>query len=208
MKLNVKPGQIITLTAPSGGVVSGTAYVIGHLVVVATEDKAQTLDFEALVRGVCDLPKVADEIWTENMKVYFDSSESKFTLDPDTATNPLVGVAVNPIPASVSLATSAAADDLTVEGSVITVLDYTGLALDTITVTIGSTSTVLTEGTDWDNEVDNETTANNIATAVAAIDGATATVDTDDAEVTVVPGTGATDLDPAVGRVRLDGAAR
>jgi hypothetical protein len=117
-------------------------------------------------------------------------------------------VAVHPPPASVTLATSAAADDLTVEGSDITVLDYTGLALDTITVTIGSTSTVLTEGTDWDNEVDNETTANNIATAVAAIDGATATVDTDDAEVTVVPGTGATDLDPAVGRVRLDGAAR
>lgn len=206
MKLYVKKGQVLTLTAPSGGVVSGTAYLIGTVLVVATESVAQTLPFEALVLGVVDLPKPADEIWTENEKLYWDNSAKKIT--STASANTLVGVAVAPIAASLEITSDALASDLEIDGAVLTVLDFAALADAVITVKIGSTITVLTEGVDFDAETDDETTANNIATAIAALAGATTSVDTDNAEVTVFPGTGATALNPAVGRVRLDGATR
>lgn len=202
----IQSGRVLELTAPSAGVVSGTAYKIGSLVVVATESKAETLKFNALVVGVADLTKVADEIWTEGEKVYWDDSAKKVTTV--SGGNTLIGTAVYPIDASVLLSTDAAADGLTVEGAVITVVDYQELTGKTITVQLGRTSNVLTEGVDFDAETDNATTANNIATAVAALAGATTDTDTDDDEITVIPGTGADDQDPAVGRVRLDGGAR
>jgi predicted RecA/RadA family phage recombinase len=203
-------GGVLTLTAPSGGVVSGTAYLIGTLVVIATETVAQTLPFAALAVGVVDVPKVADEPWTEGMKVYFDESEGKFTLDPDTATNPLVGVAIQPIiPLAVTIASTALAADLLISGLTLQVLDYATLAggtPPTITVTINGTPTVLTEGTEWTAETSDEVTATNIATAIAALTGLDAAAVTD--TVTVTPSTGITAASAATGRVRLDGAAR
>jgi len=64
--------------------------------------------------------------------------------------------------------------------AVVTVIDWTALALDTITIDISlnaaaSAQTILTEGADWDNEVNNDTTAENIRAALHAITGVTAT---------------------------------
>jgi len=59
--------------------------------------------------------------------------------------------------------------------AVITVVDWTGLALDTITIIINGVTTIRTEGTNWDNEVSNEVTAENIRVAMDAITGITAT---------------------------------
>jgi len=210
MKTFKQPGEFVTLTAPSGGVVSGSAYVIGGVVVIATETVAQTLSFVAMVCGVVDVPKVADEPWTEGLKIYFDESEGKFTLDPDTATNPLVGVAVRPIvPLAVTLASTALAADLAIVGLTLQVLDYATLAggtPPTVTVTVNGVATVLTEGTEWTAETSDDVTATNLAAAIDAVVGVDAAAVTD--TVTVTPSTGITAASAATGRVRLDGAAR
>lgn len=211
MKTYSQPGEILTLTAPSGGVVSGTAYLIGTLVVIATETVAQTLSFAALVCGVVDVPKVADEGWTEGLKLYWDDSAKKFTAT--ASTNTLVGVAVQPIiPLSVTLASTALAADLAIDNDALTiqVLDYATLAggtPPTITVTIDGTAHVLTEGTDWTAETDDETTAINIAAAIAALTGVNCAAPSTDT-LTVIPATGSHASAAAVGRVRLDGACR
>lgn len=205
-----RSGKTLTLTAPTGGVVSGTAYLIGSLLVIATQTVAQTLPFTALVVGVVTVPKVADEAWTEGLKIYFDESEGKFTLDSDTGANPLVGVAVPPIVAlPVTLASTALAADLAIVGLTLQVLDYATLAggtPPTVTVTINGTAHVLTEGTEWTAETSDEVTATNLAAAIDALTGVDAAAVGD--TVTVTPSTGITAASAATGRVRLDGAAR
>jgi len=211
MKTYKQGGGVLTLTAPSGGVVSGSAYLIGTLLVIATKTVAQTLPFPALAIGVVDVPKVADEVWTEGLKIYWDDTAKKFTLDDDTGANPLVGVAISPIiTIDVGLATSALAADLLISGLTLQVLDYAQLASDnaTVTVTINGVANVLTEGTGFTAETSDEVTATNLAAAIAALAGVAAAAVTD--TVTVTPGTGsfATASGVGLGRVRLDGAAR
>lgn len=91
MKNFVQPGNIVTLTAPSGGVVSGTAYKIGSLIVVAQATVAQTLPFAALVEGVISYTKPGSQAWTEGAKVYWDNSAKKFTTT--SSANTLAGIA-------------------------------------------------------------------------------------------------------------------
>lgn len=87
-----QPGDVLTLTAPSGGVVSGTVYLIGTLLVVAQNTVAQTLPFEGKTTGVFEYAKVSAQAWTEGAKVYWDNTAKNFTT---TATdNTLAGVAV------------------------------------------------------------------------------------------------------------------
>lgn len=87
----VQEGEVLELTAPSGGVVSGTAYLIGSLLVVAAADVAQTLPFSGKTTGVFTLPKATGEAWTEGAKLYWDNSAKKLTTT--SSGNTLVGVA-------------------------------------------------------------------------------------------------------------------
>ena len=207
MKTAYKSGDILTLTAPSGGVVSGSAYLIGSLVVVATQTVAQTLPFEAMVVGVADLPKVAEEAWTQGAKLYWDVSPAGLTTV--SSGNTLVGVAVQPIvPAAVTLATNALAADLAISGMTLTVLDFAQLDSDnaTVTVTINGVATVLTEEVEWNAATSNDATATSLAAAIEALTGVKAAAVTNVVTVTPATGIGATSL--TTGRVRLDGAAR
>lgn len=52
----------------------------------------------------------------------------------------------------------------------ITIVDYSELALDTVTVTIGGTAHVLTEGTDWARGASNIAAAASLAAAIDALD--------------------------------------
>lgn len=72
----IKPGEVLTFTAPTGGVVSGTAYLVGALLVVAATTVAQTLPFEGAVEGVYTLPKITGAAWTEGQMLYWDSATS------------------------------------------------------------------------------------------------------------------------------------
>ncbi|HXV60645.1 MAG TPA: DUF2190 family protein [Vicinamibacteria bacterium] len=206
MKNFVSNGKNMELTAPSGGVVSGTAYLIGGLLVVATHDAAQTLPFRARVVGAVDHAK-ADDAWSEGLKLYWDNSAKKITAT--ASGNTLVGVAIKPIVAAVvSLATDADPSDLLISGLTLQVLDFAQLATDDaeVTVTINGTATVLVEGTDYTAATSDDATATSLASAINALAGVSAAAVTD--TVTVTPSTGISATQHTVGRVRLDGATR
>lgn len=94
----VQEGNFLTLTAPSGGVVSGVLYLIGTLAVVATVDAAEGESFAASTRGVHDLAKTSAQAWTEGAEIYRDAvTGAATTVSTD---NTLIGkaaaVAANP----------------------------------------------------------------------------------------------------------------
>jgi predicted RecA/RadA family phage recombinase len=203
----VAPGEVLEYTAPTGGVVAGSGYLVGSLFVVATETKAQTLKFSGIAEGVVDLPKVEAEGWFENEKLYWDTSPAGLT--NVSSGNVLVGVAVIPPESGnlVTITSTALAADLLIDGMTIQVLDYATLAggtPPTVTVTVNGVATVLTEGTEWTAATSDEATAADLATAIDALAGVTADSGvTDTVTVTLVLFEGLT-----TGRVRLDGAAR
>ena len=88
----IQPGEVVTLTAPSAGVVSGTAYKIGQLIVVAAASVAETFPFEGKTRGVFTLPRAIGQTWSEGALVYWDDSAKKFTTT--SGGNTLAGCAV------------------------------------------------------------------------------------------------------------------
>ena len=75
----IAAGDVLTLTAPTGGVVAGTAYLIGGMVVVAQSTVAQTLPFDGYVTGVHSMTKVGSQAWAEGALVYWDNSAKNFT---------------------------------------------------------------------------------------------------------------------------------
>lgn len=85
------PGDVLTLTAPIGGVVKGGAYLIGSLVVIAAVSADAGDKFAAQTRGVFTVVKKGDSAWTEGEKVYWDDGETNF--QDSSGGNILVGVA-------------------------------------------------------------------------------------------------------------------
>jgi predicted RecA/RadA family phage recombinase len=91
MKVSISDGEVVELTAPSGGVVSGTAYLIGSLLVIATVTAAEGAKFNGLTMGVVSYAKVSAQAWAEGAKVYWDNSAKNMTTT--SSGNTLVGVA-------------------------------------------------------------------------------------------------------------------
>jgi predicted RecA/RadA family phage recombinase len=92
VKNYIQPGDVLPLTAPTGGVVAGTAYKIGQVLVIATASVAQGLPFEGKRQGVFEVAKVSAQAWTEGAVIYWDDTAKLFTT---TATSNLaVGFAV------------------------------------------------------------------------------------------------------------------
>lgn len=75
----VQPGDLITFTAPGGGVVSGTPVQIGQIVVIPAVTAAATVKFEGMIRGVFKVTKVGSQAWAEGAIVYWDAGNSRFT---------------------------------------------------------------------------------------------------------------------------------
>jgi len=80
-------------------VVSGTAYKIGQILVVATATVAATLPFEGKVTGVFELPKTTGQVWAEGDLLYWDDTTKKLT-DVVAGGDLLAGCAANPGAAS------------------------------------------------------------------------------------------------------------
>lgn len=78
MKNFIKCGDTLTLTAPVGGVVGGTAYLIGAILVVAVASVAAGAQFEGRRVGVFTLPK-ATGAWTEGALLYWDDTAKNLT---------------------------------------------------------------------------------------------------------------------------------
>lgn len=89
MKNFVQQGETLNLTAPAGGVVSGTAYKIGSVVVVALADAAVGETFQGRRCGVFTLPVTTAETPSEGAKAYFKSDN---TISTTSTSNTLVGV--------------------------------------------------------------------------------------------------------------------
>lgn len=85
----VQPGQVLTLTAPAGGVTSGSGYLIGSMFVVALHDAGAGTPFEGQLTGVWSLPKTSAQAWTEGAAIYWDGS--KATTAEGSGSNTLIG---------------------------------------------------------------------------------------------------------------------
>lgn len=88
----VQKGDTIDLTAPSGGVVSGTTYKIGVILCVAANTIAAGLTFPAAVTGVYDLAKATGETWAEGDALYWDNTAKDWT--KTSSSNTIGGYAV------------------------------------------------------------------------------------------------------------------
>lgn len=104
----VQPGEVVTLTPPVGGVVSGTPYQIGQILVIATKTvtAAEALagaTFEGLRYGVVTGPKTDSQAWTEGALIYWDDTEGEFTTT--AAGNLLVGYAAEAVAGTAGLTT-------------------------------------------------------------------------------------------------------
>lgn len=86
----VKEGNYLTLTAPTGGVVSGSMYLIGAILVVAVVSAAVGDEFEGAVCGVWELPKTSANTPAQGALAYWNDTAKEVTT---TATgNKLIGV--------------------------------------------------------------------------------------------------------------------
>jgi len=93
MRTFIQPGKVLTLTAPTGGVVAGTPLLIGTLVVVPATTVAATLPFDGHVEGVFSVPKATGATWSEGQVLYFDSAAGNFAT-AQSATARRAGAAV------------------------------------------------------------------------------------------------------------------
>lgn len=75
----VQPGDVLEFTAPTGGVVKNTPYLIGNAIVVALDTVAQTLPFRGALTGVHSCPKTDSQAWTVGAIVYLDNTNHCFT---------------------------------------------------------------------------------------------------------------------------------
>ena len=85
----IQPGQVLTLTAPAGGVTSGTGYLIGSIFVVALHDAAVGEAFEGQLTGVWSLPKTSAQAWTEGAAIYWNGTAA--TTADGSGSNTLIG---------------------------------------------------------------------------------------------------------------------
>lgn len=92
MKNFIQEGKTLTLTAPSGGVVSGAAYLIGGLLAIAVADADEGDEFEGMTEGVFELAKKTSDTMSEGDPIYWDVSEEEFTTT--ASTNYKVGTCV------------------------------------------------------------------------------------------------------------------
>jgi predicted RecA/RadA family phage recombinase len=73
MKNFIQDGNVVTVTAPSGGVKSGDGIVVGALFGICATDAAEAAEVEISVVGVFELPKASGQI-TEGQIVWWDTS--------------------------------------------------------------------------------------------------------------------------------------
>lgn len=91
MKNYVQEGNVLELTAPSGGVVSGTPVKIGRFFVVPSTTALVGEKFSGLIEGVVDIPKVSAEPWTEGLLVWWNAASALAT--SVSTTSMLIGIA-------------------------------------------------------------------------------------------------------------------
>ncbi|MBN9308727.1 DUF2190 family protein [Devosia sp.] len=93
MKNFIQPGNVLTVTAPAGGVESGAALLVGSLFGIANGNAAEGEDVELSLTGIYELPKVSAQAWTQGAKLYWDNATKLVTTAAAAGANALIGVA-------------------------------------------------------------------------------------------------------------------
>ena len=89
MKNGHSRGDIITFTAPSGGVVSGVPVVIGTLFAIPATTAAEGEKFEGAIVRAWRLQKVAANVTTEGGAAYWNATSNQVTTT--AGSNRLIG---------------------------------------------------------------------------------------------------------------------
>jgi predicted RecA/RadA family phage recombinase len=88
----IQPGTVLTVPAPSGGVLSGAPLLIGALFGVAQGDAAEGQEVELLTEGVVELPKAAPLAIGIGDRLFWNAGDA--VLDKTATAQLCVGVAV------------------------------------------------------------------------------------------------------------------
>ena len=91
MKNFIQRGDMITVTAPTGGVTSGQGVLVGNLFGVAATTAAEGESVEIATVGVYELPKLASAVIAAGGRVAWDDTAKQVVL-PGTGMVP-IGVA-------------------------------------------------------------------------------------------------------------------
>ena len=92
MQNYIGKGDVVIVSAPSGGVTSGQAVKVGDFFGVAQLAAAEGADVPIAMEGVFDLPKTSAQAWTVGVKIYWDATNSVCTTA--SSGNKLIGGAV------------------------------------------------------------------------------------------------------------------
>lgn len=85
----IQPGRVVTLVAPTGGVLSGQAVQVGALFGIAAFDAIGGADVEVALEGIWELPKAAVAI-ARGAPVFWDTAAGNVAADIGTS-NALIG---------------------------------------------------------------------------------------------------------------------
>ncbi|MGE5536553.1 MAG: DUF2190 family protein [Acidobacteriota bacterium] len=91
MKNFIQRGDVITVTAPTGGVTSGQCVLVGNLFGVATTTAAEGESIEIATVGVYELPKLVSAVIAAGTRVAWDDTAKEVVL-PATGMVP-IGIA-------------------------------------------------------------------------------------------------------------------
>lgn len=86
----IQRGNVLDFTAPAGGVIAGSGYIIGDLFIIALNTEKAGKSFSAQCAGVFKLPKLAGASFAEGAPVYWDSDNSQ-AIETQAASEPLIG---------------------------------------------------------------------------------------------------------------------
>lgn len=75
----VQAGEVIEVTAPSGGYTSGKGVLVGSIVGVALNTAAQNATCEVALCGVWTVDKAGSQAWSQGDKIYWDDTAKNFT---------------------------------------------------------------------------------------------------------------------------------
>lgn len=89
MRTYISPGDVLTLTAPSGGVTAGTPLLMAGRFVVPAITAAVDVSFDGHVAGVHTLPKTTTETWVDGQPAFWDAANAKVSNDPTVGHLPI-----------------------------------------------------------------------------------------------------------------------
>jgi predicted RecA/RadA family phage recombinase len=89
MAKNLQPGRVVTLVAPTGGVLSGQAVQVGALFGIAVFDAIGGANVEVALEGIWELPKAAVAV-ARGAPVFWDAAAGNVAADIGTG-NALIG---------------------------------------------------------------------------------------------------------------------